>query len=83
LPEERRNYTLAAIDSKMASTDYVHFFMQTTSTSFGNPPIWVGTDGRDAEIKEAAKSILIVSFLEWGKVRRLLVCRFFKAGKLH
>jgi hypothetical protein len=62
LPEERRNYTLAAIDSKMVSTDYVHLFTQITSTGFGNPPIWVGKDGREAEIKEAAKSILVVSF---------------------
>jgi hypothetical protein len=51
---------LAAIDLQMVSTDYVHLFTQVTSIGFGNPPFWVGNDGRDEEIKEASKTIILV-----------------------
>jgi hypothetical protein len=44
----------------MVSNDYVHIFTQTSSTGFGNPPFWAGNDGRDEEIKHAARTIILV-----------------------
>lgn len=33
--EERRNYMLAAMANKMVTAEYVHIFVQITSTGFG------------------------------------------------
>ncbi|KAI6171166.1 Guanylate cyclase [Aphelenchoides bicaudatus] len=51
-PVEKRNYMLSAINNEMIS-----------SVGFGSPPFWVGTDGRDGEIREAARTILIMDRL--------------------
>jgi hypothetical protein len=58
--EERRNYMLAAMENGMVNPEYVHFFIQSSSNAFGDPPFWVGNDGRDADIQQAAKTVLIV-----------------------
>jgi hypothetical protein len=51
---------LSAMDNGMINPEYVHLFVQSDSSGFGKTPFWVGNDGRDEEIKEAAKTVLIV-----------------------
>lgn len=54
----------AAKALNMVGAEYVHIFIQSSSTGFGDPPFWqeASDDGlNDAdEIKESAKSVLIL-----------------------
>uniref|UniRef100_A0AC35EVN2 Guanylate cyclase n=1 Tax=Panagrolaimus sp. PS1159 TaxID=55785 RepID=A0AC35EVN2_9BILA len=68
-PTSRRDFIKAAADEKMLNDEYVYLYVQTiqsgfVDTAYGAQPFWIDTspnpDGRDAELKEASKKILIL-----------------------